>query len=158
MRRLQITGLILVSLAALAVCGPTGYRLAAAAPPSGALAPIIEQMPYTSPYRAPVTSPAPSTGTGSAVVSQTGNIVRIADFAFNPPSISVPAGTTVTWTNAGPSTHTTTADNGAWNSGPLRPGASFVQSFMSPGTFTYHCMIHPAMTGSIMVSPSSTVA
>src|SRR4051794_32825458 len=38
--------------------------------------------------------------------------VSIVDFAFNPKTISVPAGTTIEWTHDGSFTHTVTADNG----------------------------------------------
>jgi plastocyanin len=92
------------------------------------------------------------------VTSQAGGGVRIIEFSFNPSSMTVAAGNTVTWTNAGTTSHTTTADSGAWNSGPLRPGASFSQTFNTPGTFSYHCMIHPTMMGTVTVTSSGGVS
>jgi plastocyanin len=87
--------------------------------------------------------------------AQGGAAVTIVDFAFQPASLEVPAGTTVTWTNSGAAPHTVTADNGAFDSGRLAPGASFSQTFGTAGTFTYHCEIHPQMTGSIVVTEAS---
>jgi hypothetical protein len=51
-----------------------------------------------------------------------------------------------------------TADDGSFDSGTLNPGASFSQTFSTAGTFTYHCAIHPRMTGTIVVSETATAA
>jgi plastocyanin len=77
--------------------------------------------------------------------------VSIVNFAFEPASVDVPVGGTVTWTNNGGAPHTVTADDGAFDSGELAPGASFSQTFDAAGTFTYHCNIHPQMTGTVNV-------
>jgi len=82
--------------------------------------------------------------------------VSIVDFAFDPGSVSVDAGGTVTWTNQGPSAHTVTADDGSFDSGTLDAGATFSFTFMSAGTFSYHCAIHPNMVGSVAVSGGSS--
>jgi plastocyanin len=97
------------------------------------------------------------TGLGS-VRAQGGTAVSVVDFAFQPTSIEVPAGSTVTWTNTGAAPHTVTADNGAFDSGRLKPGATFSQIFATPGTFTYHCEIHPKMTGTIVVTEAAAPA
>lgn len=81
--------------------------------------------------------------------------VRIANFAFNPPTMTVSVGQTVTWTNGDTVAHTTTSDTNVWNSGVLQPGASFSQTFNTPGTYAYHCMIHPTMMGTITVVGST---
>src|SRR3954471_2307137 len=91
----------------------------------------------------------------SDTAAQDGAAVTIVDFAFQPASLEVPAGTTVTWTNSGAATHTVTADNGAFDSGRLASGATFSQTFDTAGTFTYHCEIHPQMTGTIVVTEAS---
>src|SRR5215213_9449517 len=97
---------------------------------------------------------APGLGVSGAA-AQDGAAVTIVDFAFQPASLEVPAGTTVTWTNSGAATHTVTADNGAFDSGRLASGATFSQTFDTAGTFTYHCEIHPQMTGTIVVTEAS---
>jgi plastocyanin len=97
------------------------------------------------------------TGLGS-VHAQGGTAVSIVDFAFQPASIEVPAGSTVTWTNAGAAPHTVTADDGAFDSGQLKPGESFSQTFTTPGTYTYHCEIHPQMMGTMVVTEAAAAA
>ena len=97
---------------------------------------------------------APGLGIRSAK-AQEGAHVTIVDFAFQPASLEVSVGTTVTWTNSGASPHTVTADNGAFDSGRLPPGARFSQTFDAAGTFTYHCKIHPQMAGTIVVTDAS---
>src|SRR5215213_9794642 len=75
----------------------------------------------------------------------------VVDFAFEPGTLSVPVGATVTWTNTGSRPHTVTADDGSFDSGRLDPGEQFSQTFDQPGTYTYHCGFHPDMQGSIVV-------
>jgi plastocyanin len=87
-----------------------------------------------------------------AASAQDDMTVSIQDFSFNPGQITVAPGTTVTWTNEGPSPHTTTADDGSWDSGTLQQGEDFSFTFDEPGTYTYHCTIHPDMTASVKVS------
>jgi len=88
----------------------------------------------------------------SSATAQDATAVSIANFAFQPASLQVAVGATVTWTNADSTAHTVTSDTGAFDSGPLAPGASFSQTFTTAGTFTYHCQIHPFMTATIVVS------
>jgi len=87
-----------------------------------------------------------------AASAQDDMTVSIRDFSFDPGQITVAPGTTVTWTNEGPSPHTTTADDGSWDSGELQQGEDFSFTFDKPGTYTYHCSIHPDMTASVKVS------
>ncbi len=92
----------------------------------------------------------------TAMAAQDGGAaVGIVDFAFEPAALEVAAGTTVTWTNQGAAPHTVTATDGAFDSGRLEPGASFSQSFDTPGTFSYFCAIHPSMTGTITVTEAA---
>ena len=78
--------------------------------------------------------------------------VKITDFKFTPTPLAIKKGNVVVWVNNGPSTHTTTSDTGKWDSGPLTVGTKFHKRFRKVGTFTYHCSIHPFMTGEIDVS------
>lgn len=79
------------------------------------------------------------------------NVVQIRDFAFGTPQLTVAPGTRVTWVNCDQITHTSTADGGAWNSGPLAPGATYTRTFTTAGTFPYHCDPHPGMTATVGV-------
>jgi plastocyanin len=121
---------LLMCVAALVACGGSGASPAAS---SAASVAASEAAP----------SEAPAAGGGGAVTIQ--------DFAFGPASLSVAAGTTVTWTNSDTAAHTATADDGSFDSSSIGPGATFSQAFDTPGTFPYHCSIHPNMTGTIAV-------
>ncbi len=80
-----------------------------------------------------------------------GNSVTLANFAFSPATLTVKVGTTVTWTNKDPATHTVTSDTGVFESGNLAASASYSYVFSKAGTFNYHCSIHPSMKGSVVV-------
>jgi plastocyanin len=77
----------------------------------------------------------------------------IQNVAFSPDSITVARGSTVTWTNLDGMAHTVTADDGSWGSGTLGQGGTYSHVFTSPGSYTYHCAIHPFMTDTVMVTP-----
>lgn len=79
--------------------------------------------------------------------------VTMESIEFNPPNITIEVGSTVTWTNEDPVEHTTTADNGEWDSGLMAQGDTFNHTFEEAGTFTYHCIPHQSqgMTGTIIV-------
>ena len=80
--------------------------------------------------------------------------VSIEDFYFEPTDAAIQPGDTITWTNEGNHPHTVTADDGSFDSGTLQPGESFSHTFQNPGMVTYHCSIHPFMTGSVSVGQS----
>jgi YVTN family beta-propeller protein len=80
--------------------------------------------------------------------------VPINGFTFQD-SVTINEGQTVTWTNNDAVPHTVSADNGTWTSGEIAAGKSFSHRFDAPGTFSYHCEIHPAMEGTIIVKVSS---
>ena len=94
---------------------------------------------------APRREARPSTAALGTTVSK----VRIVDFSFRPSSITISRGDVVKWRNRGDTTHTTTSSS--WDSGRLAPGDSFRHRFRRAGTFSYHCSIHPQMTGTIVV-------
>lgn len=77
--------------------------------------------------------------------------IEIADFAFAPTPLEVPAGTSVTWTNLDPTAHTVSASDGSFDSGTLGSDARFETTFERPGTFAYLCQIHPTMRGVVRV-------
>jgi plastocyanin len=78
--------------------------------------------------------------------------VVIQGFSFKPAHITVKRGTRVTWINRDMTKHTATANNGAFDSGVLRPGQSYSHTFKTAGrTNKYHCEIHHSMRGSVTV-------
>jgi plastocyanin len=81
-----------------------------------------------------------------------GASVTIANFAFDPAEITVPVGTTVTWTNQDDVPHTVTSDDKkTFGSAGLDTGDTFQFRFTKPGTYGYFCSIHPMMTGKVIV-------
>ena len=77
--------------------------------------------------------------------------VRIDNFTFKDPVVTVKPGTTVTWTNGDDIPHTVVAKNGAFKSKVLDTGDQFSVTFAKPGQFGYYCSLHPHMTGMIVV-------
>lgn len=77
--------------------------------------------------------------------------VNISNFSFNPATITINSGMTVVWTNNDSAPHAIASDNGSFSSNPLSNGQTFTNTFTTPGTYTYHCSIHPSMQGTIIV-------
>jgi plastocyanin len=82
--------------------------------------------------------------------------VGIDNFTFNPATVTVKAGTTVTWTNRDDIPHGLAATNNAFKrSQALDTEDSFSFTFTTPGTYQYFCYIHPHMTGTIVVEAAT---
>jgi amicyanin len=79
--------------------------------------------------------------------------IKIANFTFDPPTLTVKAGTTVTWVNADDIPHLVTQKDGKFHSSALDTNDKFSQTFSTAGTVEYYCAIHPKMTGKIVVTP-----
>jgi plastocyanin len=95
-------------------------------------------------------SPAPTSGSVS---------VSIQNFQFNPSSITVKSGTTVTWTNMDDAQHTVTRPlegGGVQMAGPDSPvlnrGDTYSYTYNGVGFFPYHCRIHPSMSGTVEIT------
>ena len=80
------------------------------------------------------------------------NEVLIKGVAFNPSTITVASGTTITWTNKDEFEHTVTSNTGIFDSGPISPNGTFSHTFNTVGSFSYHCSIHSTMTASVTVN------
>jgi amicyanin len=92
----------------------------------------------------------------AASAAQAANItVKIDNFTFNPQTVTVKAGDTVTWTNADDIPHTVTSKTSQFRSKALDTDDTFAFTFAAPGTFDYFCSLHPHMTGSIVVEAST---
>lgn len=78
--------------------------------------------------------------------------VDISGFSFGPTNLTIEIGTTVHWTNNHGVPHTSTSDDGMWDSGTINPGEDFSLQFLSTGIFPYRCSFHPlSMMGTITV-------
>lgn len=76
----------------------------------------------------------------------------IANFAFDPGTLEIAAGTTVTWTNNDSAPHTVSQVGGGFESGKIDTGGTFSFTFDTPGTYEYFCQYHPNMKATIVVS------
>jgi plastocyanin len=77
--------------------------------------------------------------------------VVIKNFMFSPTTLTVPAGSTVTWSNLDQEPHTVVSDSGVFRSGALDTSESFAFKFEKPGTYHFTCSIHPQMVGTVIV-------
>jgi plastocyanin len=125
MRRLSVPVLAMATLVALAACSSGS----SAAPGAASAA-------------------APSTAASAAAGAAA---VAIKDFAFNPATIQVKAGQSITWTNQDSTAHTVTLDDKSVDSGNIEANATYSHAFAQAGTFSYHCAIHPQMKGTVTV-------
>ena len=93
---------------------------------------------------------------GCTSQNQIANTVTIQNMAFNPSTLNVKVGTTVTWINKDSTTHNVVSDSGLFESGDLTNGMSYNYTFNKAGSYPYHCSIHPSMTGTVVVSENGT--
>ncbi len=88
----------------------------------------------------------PSTAPASAATQ-----IEMKNFMFTPTSLTVKAGTTVSWTNKDEEPHTVLSSTGLFRSNALDTGERFSFKFDKPGTYQFICSIHPRMIGTIVV-------
>ena len=82
----------------------------------------------------------------------TGNRIEIKDFMFNPTTITVKSGETVTWINKDDEPHTVVSVGKKFpKSSALDTGQEFTITAGAPGTYEFFCSVHPKMTGTIIV-------
>jgi len=92
------------------------------------------------------------TGTASAGENPAGLQITIDNFSFAPATLTVPAGTKVTWVNHDDIPHTVVSeDKATFKSPALDTDEKFSFTFVKPGTYTYFCSIHPKMTAKVIV-------
>ena len=77
--------------------------------------------------------------------------IVIENFSFKPATVTVKAGTTVTWVNRDNEPHTVSDSDKRFKSGAMDTNEQFSYTFAAPGTYNYFCAIHPRMTGQIIV-------
>jgi plastocyanin len=97
---------------------------------------------------------APGGGSTTAVNGQTGGSeirVVMSNRAFDPATVTINVGDTVTWLNQDAPQHDVVADNGEFTSELFDQGQTFSFAFTKAGTYPYHCSIHPGMTGAVIV-------
>jgi len=77
--------------------------------------------------------------------------VKIDNFVFGPQTVTVPVGTTVTWTNSDDIPHTAVSTDGVFKSKVMDTNEKFSYTFTKAGTYPYYCSVHPKMTGQVVV-------
>jgi plastocyanin len=92
----------------------------------------------------------------AAVAATSATTIEIKNYAFAPATVSVAAGTEVTWVNEDSVPHTVTTKSGpaSFDSGQIASGGSYSVIFESAGTYSYYCIDHPQMTASVTVTGS----
>ena len=99
-------------------------------------------------------SSSSATAAQSAAGAKSGSpqAVTIKEYTFKPAKITVPAGTTVDFSNEDSTAHTATStESGVFESGAIQPGTKGTITLKKAGTFTYYCAFHPFMKGTIVV-------
>ena len=165
-RTAVLVALAVTTLALATACGGSSHPAAAAgtstgispgsghspagAPGATATGPLSDASPMPG-----MTMPTATGSTGAPAAPVAGNAVSIMNFAFSPASLTVRAGTTVTWTNKDSDAHTVTSQGsgGPLASAALSTGQSYTYTFTKPGTYSYLCTIHPFMTATVTVTP-----
>ena len=89
--------------------------------------------------------------TPSSAETPDSNRIVVKQFMFMPNSMTVKAGSTVTWANMDDEPHTVVSDIGLFRSGAMDTNESFSFKFDKPGTYHFTCSIHPRMVGTIVV-------
>jgi plastocyanin len=94
---------------------------------------------------------------GSTISIEQGSAINSTSAYYSPATITVVLGVnnTVSWTNDDFAPHTITSDSGLFLSGNLNSGQSYSFTFLTTGTYTYHCSYHPWMHGTIVVKAAS---
>ena len=89
---------------------------------------------------------------GGAAPSERQNKIEIKDFMFNPPTITVKSGETITWINRDEEPHTVVSVEKQFKKSPaLDTDQQYTVTAGAPGTYSYFCSVHPKMTGTIVI-------
>jgi plastocyanin len=92
-------------------------------------------------------------GAGASADAPAEAKVNIVNMGFSPATLTVAAGTTVTWVNRDPDAHSVESKDKGFPSSPLlNTGEKYSYTFTTPGTYAYYCAVHASMTGKIVVT------
>jgi plastocyanin len=123
---------------------------------AGLLLPWLMSVPGTIAAQATLSPSEIAPGTmaaqsASATAMATAPQVTVEHATFGPTTLTISAGTTVTWVNHDNDLHTVTSSQGLFASPGLDPDDKFSYHFTAPGTYPYFCALHPHMKGTIIV-------
>ncbi|KAI8318184.1 Cupredoxin [Martensiomyces pterosporus] len=80
--------------------------------------------------------------------------VSITNLVFVPNPLTISSGSTVTWFNNDNEAHIVVSSSDIFNSGTISPGGTYSFTFADAGTYSYSDVLHPTMTGVIIVTSS----
>lgn len=91
------------------------------------------------------------------VTEGSGTTVTMGKNCFTPTVLRTDIGSEVTWVNKDPESHTVTGAGGGWGSGhkEAAPATTMTFRFKEPGVYSYTCLLHPGMTGTVVVGNGS---
>ena len=143
----------LVLLCAVAACLLLVAGCTQPAAPQQTAPAAPEQTAASTPVSGDTAAAAAPTTAVTATSSVSDNTVSIKEMAFDPATITVKAGSIIRWVNRDSVVHSVVfTDTGINPSGALSASQSFSVKFNTPGTYPYHCGIHPKMTGTVVVT------
>lgn len=129
------------------VAAPASAAPASAAPASAA--PASQAAPSSGASSAAACAPAAAGAAGAAPKVA----VSIKNFAFSPDPVTAKVGDAIGWTNSDSAGHTASLDDGTCATDTIATGQTQALVFSAPGTYTYHCAIHPTrMKGTITIT------
>lgn len=145
MRRLGITFASATLAATLAACGG-----AATSTPSASSA-----APSTAASSGGASGGASAGGAKACAKAPDGaaarSTVEIKNSSYSMPAVQAAVGDVVAWTNSDSIPHTATMDDGSCDTGQIAGGGTAMLVFTAPGTYTYHCTVHPATMKDVTV-------
>ena len=154
MEKKSSAAITLIFLLFVAACAKPGATVPVTSPPT-TVSPPVMATPVTTPAAAvlqPVTT-APTTNSTAKLQGSSQMDVLIRGSAFEPSILSVPVGTSVTWTNKDGDPHAIKCDlPGTFNGLAQQNGGTFSFTFTKAGTFNYYCDLHDCMIGTIIVN------
>jgi plastocyanin len=143
MRRLALPFLTIAAIAALAGCGGGATPTPTAS--NASLPSVTGSIP-------PAGSSAAAAACAKAPAGATATVnVTVVDFGFDPKAVQAKVGDIVAWKNTGAASHTATLDDGTCDTGTISPGSVGMLVFSAPGTYKYHCTIHPTQMKDVTV-------
>ena len=148
MQRLMRPTLVLLATIALGACSSASTPAPAATTGSSAAPPASAASSAGGAGASSAAACAPGASGAAATVK-----VTIKNFAFSPEPVTGKVGDVVGWTNEDSAGHTATLDDGTCTTDTIGNGTTGVLVFSAPGTYAYHCNIHPTqMKGTITIS------
>ena len=148
-----VVGLVLVALSQTSIVPRRPPPATATASVAPTLAPTRIPLPTLAPEAIVSRISRETPAAPAASTPSTHPQVAVVDYGYSPQTLTIRAGTRVTWTNGGSDGHdvTGTGPGGDWRSGPLAPSERYTRVFDLPGTYAYVCTMHPEMQGRIIV-------